>query len=219
MPWSEPLPQLIKVKAAARAARRVARANCESATAMMLKAELSHLSGLTERWGIIAIRGFCGVIFGLLTLLAPSITLLVLTIWFAAFMALDGVLGLVCGLDEIVHHRHGLALVIEGVLGLAAATAVLGFPAVGIGGFVMLAAIWSAATGIALLWGALLVPFPAGRLWLAVSALISLTLGAFLALHPVALVTALGAYMVGSGCAMLLCAYRLRAAEFTGQTA
>jgi uncharacterized membrane protein HdeD (DUF308 family) len=186
---------------------------------MLLKAELTHLSGLTERWGIIAIRGVCGVIFGLLTLLAPSITLLVLTIWFAAFMALDGVLALVCGLDEIVHHRHGLALVAEGVVGLLAATAVLSFPAAGIGGFVMLAAIWAGVTGLCLLWGALMVPFPAGRIWLAAAALISLGLGAYLVFHPVVLVSGLGAYMVASGGAMLLCAYRLRAAEFAGDIA
>jgi uncharacterized membrane protein HdeD (DUF308 family) len=185
---------------------------------MLLKAELSHLSGLTERWGIIAIRGVCGIIFGLLTLLAPSITLLVLTIWFAAFMALDGVLALVCGLDEIAHHRHGLALLAEGVVGIIAATAVLGFPAVGISGFIVLAATWSALTGLALLWGALLLPFPAGRVWLAVAAMTSLALSAYLAFHPVALVSGLGAYMVASGGAMLACAYRLRTAEFVAET-
>lgn len=185
---------------------------------MLINAELRRLSGLTERWGIIAIRGFCGIVFGLLTLLAPSITLLVLIIWFAAFMALDGVLALVCGFDEIVHHRHGVALLAEGVFGLAAATIVLGFPAAGIGGFVVLAGIWAAATGAALLWGALMVPFPAGRAWLAMAALCSLLLAAYLVLYPVGLVAGLGAYMMASGVAMLACARQLRAAEFATET-
>lgn len=156
------------------------------------------------------------MVFGALTLLAPGVTLVVLTIWFAAFMALDGVLALVCGLDEIVNHRHGWALVFEGVFGLAAATLVLAWPAVGIAGFVLLAAIWAIVTGGALLWGALLVPLPAGRLTLAAAAVLSVGLGVVLIIHPIALILSFGAYLLVSGTLMLNTAVKLRRAEHDG---
>lgn len=181
-----------------------------------MRTELVYLSGLTERWGIIALRGICAMVFGALTLLAPGITLVVLTIWFAAFMALDGVLALVCGFDKIVHHRHGLALILEGLFGLAAATLVLAWPAVGIGGFVVLAAAWAILTGAALLWGAVLVPFPAGKVPLVAAAALSIALGLLLTSHPFALVICLGAYLLLSGMLMLSSALRLRSAELSG---
>ncbi len=162
------------------------------------------------RWRIIALRGLSAMVFGLLTLLSPRITAFVLTIWFAAYMALDGILALSCGCDEMMHHRHGTALLLEGVAGLAVAAIVLTWPGLGLASFVLLAACWAILTGAALLWGAIFVPFPGGKASLAGAAVLSVLLGACLLAYPLTLVLWLGGYLLVSGSFMLAAALKLR---------
>jgi uncharacterized membrane protein HdeD (DUF308 family) len=169
------------------------------------------------RWWAVALRGLCAIIFGALALLAPGITLLVLTIWFAAFMAVDGALALIAGIGAAMHHKHGLALIAEGLLGLIAAAIVLAWPGVGIAGFVLLAAFWAVMTGAALLWGAVALPLRAGRFLMGSAAILSVLLGVLLVAHPIAAAVALawwlGAYALVSGVLLLALAVRLRSAH------
>ncbi|MEJ0048409.1 MAG: DUF308 domain-containing protein [Rhodospirillales bacterium] len=175
---------------------------------------------MAQRWWVLALRGVAALVFGLLALMAPGMTLVVLTIWFAAFMAVDGVLATVTGIGAVAHHRHGAALIAEGVLSLVVAAIVLAWPGVGIAGFVLLAAIWAIVTGAALLWGAVALPLPTGRFLMGAAALLSLLLGVLLIVHPVAgavlLAVWLGAYATVSGVVMLALALRLRSAARAG---
>jgi uncharacterized membrane protein HdeD (DUF308 family) len=175
------------------------------------------LRGIAQRWWVLALRGVAALVFGMLALAAPGVTLLVLTIWFAAFMAVDGVLAIVAGVGAVTHHRHGAALIAEGVLSLVVAGIVLAWPGVGIAGFVLLAAVWAIVTGAALLWAAVALPLPAGRFLMGAAALLSLLLGILLIVHPVAgaltLAIWLGAYAIVSGVMMLGLAFRLRPAK------
>jgi uncharacterized membrane protein HdeD (DUF308 family) len=175
------------------------------------------LQGVAQRWWVLALRGVAALVFGVLALMAPGITLLVLTIWFAAFMAVDGVLATVAGIGALTHHRHGAALIAEGVLSLVVAAIVLAWPGVGIAGFVLLAAIWAIVTGAALLWAAIALPLPTGRVLMGAAAVLSLLLGILLIAQPVAgaltLAIWLGAYAIVSGVMMLGLAFRLRPAR------
>ncbi len=175
---------------------------------------------MSERWWVIALRGLCALVFGALTLTAPGVTLVILTLWFAAFAAVDGVLALLSGISALTHHRHGWALVAEGVLGLAVAAVVMIWPSAGIAGLVLLAAAWAIMTGAALLMGGLLLPFPAGKFLIIGAAVLSLLLGVVLIAHPIAaavvLAIWLGAYALVSGALMLVTAFRLRAVHTRG---
>jgi uncharacterized membrane protein HdeD (DUF308 family) len=186
----------------------------------MMRIEISSATEMRPSWGLIALRGVCAIVFGVLTLLSPGITLVVLTLWFAAFMIVDGALALITGIRALSHHRHGLALVLEGLCGLAVAAIVLAWPSAGIAAFVLLAAFWAILTGAALLWGAVLLPFPAGGFFIGLAAIVSLVLGVLLIAHPIAgavvLAIWLGAYALVSGVLMLGSALRLRAAAAGG---
>ena len=152
--------------------------------------------------------------------MAPGITLLVLAIWFAAFMAVDGVLATVVGIGAVTHHRHGVTMIAEGALSLIVAGIVLAWPGVGIAGFVLLAAMWAIVTGAALLWAA--VALPTGRFLMGAAAILSLLLGILLIVHPVAVALTLaiwlGAYALVSGVVMLGLPFRLRHDIVKGKT-
>jgi len=183
----------------------------------MIATNPALLRGMAQRWWVLALRGVAALVFGVFALSAPVITLLVLTIWFAAFMAVDGVLATAAGITAVTHHRHGAALIAEGVLSLVVAAIVLAWPGAGIAAFVLLAAVWALVTGAALLWASVALPLPSGRFLMGAAAVLSLLLGVLLIVHPVAgavtLAIWLGAYAVVSGVVMLGLAFRLRPAR------
>ncbi len=185
-----------------------------------MDSDIVFIRGIAQRWWVIALRGAAAVLFGLLALVAPGLTLVVLTVWIAAFMAVDGALATVAGISALSHHRHGAALLAEGLLGLLIALLVMVWPVAGIATVVLLIGVWALLTGVALLWAAAALPMRAGRFLMAAAAILSLVLGVLLFAHPVAgaLVLAwwLGAYAIVSGAVMLSLAFSLRRAAGRG---
>jgi uncharacterized membrane protein HdeD (DUF308 family) len=163
-------------------------------------------------WAV-ALRGAAALLFAALAFTAPGITLLVLTFWVAAYLAVDGVFAIIAGARALAAHHHGAALVAEGLLGLAAAVLILAWPAAGIEGLVLLIAAWALLSGTALLWAAIALPLPSGRGLMGAAALLSIVLGVLLVAHPLAgavvLAWWLGAYALASGVMLLALAWML----------
>jgi uncharacterized membrane protein HdeD (DUF308 family) len=176
--------------------------------------ELVFQRGIAQRWWIIALRGVAYLLFGVAALLAPGLTLVLLTVWLAAFMAVDGALAALAGFSALRHHKQGAALLAEGVLGLVIALLIMIWPVAGIATVVLFVAVWALITGGALLYAAIALPMRAGRFLMAATAILSLALGVVLFAHPVAgaLVLAwwLGAYALISGILLLSLAFSLR---------
>jgi uncharacterized membrane protein HdeD (DUF308 family) len=172
--------------------------------------------GIASRWWVVALRGLAAIIFGILAFLAPGLTLVVLTVWVAAFMAVDGALAVLAGITALRHHRHGGALLAEGALGLLIALIVMVWPIAGIATVIYLVAAWAALTGAALLWAAAALPMRSGRLLMAAAAAVSVMLAILLFAHPIAGAVALawwlGAYAIVSGVLLLSLAFSLRGA-------
>jgi uncharacterized membrane protein HdeD (DUF308 family) len=178
--------------------------------------DIVFIRGIAVRWWVVALRGAAAILFGILAFLAPGLTLVVLTVWLAAFMAVDGALAVISGISALRHHKHGAALLAEGALGLLIALLVLVWPIAGIATVVYLVAAWAALTGAALLWAAAALPMRSGRLLMAAAAGLSVVLAILLFAHPVAgavvLAWWLGAYALVSGVLMLGLAFSLRQA-------
>jgi uncharacterized membrane protein HdeD (DUF308 family) len=124
------------------------------------------------------------------------------------------VLAVGAGANAMAHHRHGAALLAEGVLGLVIAAILLVLPVAGIATAVYLVAAWAILTGSALLWAAIAMPAFAGRAFMLFAALLSLLWGILIAIWPIAGALALawwlGAYAIASGALLLTLAARLR---------
>ena len=97
---------------------------------------------LSRSWWILAVRGAAAVIFGLLALIWPQITLLALVLVFGAYALVDGVFALVAAARgrQLAGGSRGW-LVLEGLLGIGA----------GIGAGIV-ALLWPGITALALLW-------------------------------------------------------------------
>jgi uncharacterized membrane protein HdeD (DUF308 family) len=72
---------------------------------------------LAKNWWALALRGLVAVLFGMLTLLLPGITLITLVLLFGAYTVVDGVFNVVASIRVASHHW---ALLFEGLVGILA---------------------------------------------------------------------------------------------------
>ena len=173
------------------------------------------LKALAKNWWAIALRGVAAVIFGILAMAMPGITLAVLVLLFGAYALVEGVFNLVAA----IRHRDGeapwWALVLEGVVSIAAGIAAFVVPGLTALALIYLIGAWAIVTGVLEVVAAIrLRRVITGEWWLAVSGVLSLIFGAFVMLFPgagaLAVVLWIGAYAFIFGLLLVALALRLR---------
>src|SRR6185369_9681998 len=106
------------------------------------------LTILAENWWALAIRGIAAIIFGVLALLFPSITLTVLVILFASYAFVDGVFTIFAAFRNRSDRSHLWVLLLEGVLGIAVGILTLFWPGITTLALLSFIAAWAIFTGI-----------------------------------------------------------------------
>ncbi len=164
------------------------------------------------------IRGILGIVVGLMTFLWPGITLLALVFLFAGYALVDGIVSLAGVVHAARAHERWAALLIEGLLGIAAAVITVLWPGITAISLALLIAAWAILTGIAEIVAAVrLRSFISGEWLLALAGVASVVFGVLVAAVPLAgaLVIALwfGAYALVFGVMLLVLGFRLRAWE------
>jgi uncharacterized membrane protein HdeD (DUF308 family) len=170
---------------------------------------------LTRNWGWIALRGAVAILFGLLTLFRPGITLEVLILLFGAYALIDGIFMVV----SAIANRHGEprwgTLLFGGLLGIAAGVATFTWP--GITATILLAviAVWAILMGIFEVAAAIrLRKLIDGEWALILAGLLSVAFGVLLVMRPavgaLAIVLWIGAYALISGIVLVALGFRLR---------
>ncbi len=171
---------------------------------------------LYRRWWTVALRGATAVLFGLMALILPVPTIGTLLLVAAAYLLADGVLAIGSAARAAVHRERWGLLVLEGVLDLALAAALLLAPIETVLAFVALAAAWAFVSGAVVLAAALALPAVRGRGWMALAGMASLLWGAGLFAWPAAgavvLTWWLAAYALLFGLALIALSLRLRRA-------
>ncbi len=180
-----------------------------------LDAESSAMSAaLARNWWAIAIRGVLGIVFGLIALFQPGVTMLSLVLVFSAYALADGVFAIVAAVRAASRHERWALLVFEGLVDIAAAAAAFLWPGITVVAFVLLVATWAILSGVLLMAAAFRLNIDHGRWWLAFGGLVSVLYGVLLVSAPLigALVLTwwLGAYAIVFGAALLVVSFRLK---------
>lgn len=142
------------------------------------------LDDLARNWWLVLLRGICAIIFGVLTLMWPGLSLLTLVVLYGVFALFDG--GLAIGaaiMGGAPAPRWWLALV--GVLGIAAGVITLLWP--GVTGLVLLYFIagWAIAAGVFEIVGAIrLRKEIEGEWWLIATGVLSVLFGLLILIFP-----------------------------------
>ena len=186
--------------------------NATASTLPMTHRPLLH--ALAKNWWLLALRGVCAVIFGILTFMWPAITLLTLVLFYGAFVLVDGVLAIVAAIKGGAPAPRWW-LVIVGLLGIAAGILTFAWP--GITALILLFMIagWSIAIGVMEIYGAIKLRKEIdNEWWLIAGGVLSVLFGAILLIAPgagaLALIVVIGAYAIIYGAIMIAFALRLR---------
>jgi uncharacterized membrane protein HdeD (DUF308 family) len=164
------------------------------------------------RYGwLLMLRGVAALVFGVLALVWPGLTVLALALLFGAYALVDGV-GLIIGSFRRGGPRQQrIAHLIAGLLGMAVGVLTLVWPGITALVLVLMVAVWAIATGAFDLWGAVRLH---GHWLLAVIGALSVIAGVLILLRPdvgaLAIAMVIGAYAIVGGVLMLAEGWRLR---------
>ena len=125
-----------------------------------------HVRNTNSRWAI-GLRGVLAIVFGLIALVLPAVTMLSLVIVFAAYALVDGVLAIVAAVRSARRHERWGLLVLEGVVDIAVGVLAFLWPGLTIVIFVLLVAAWAIVTGALMTAAAFRLQLDHGRWWLA----------------------------------------------------
>jgi uncharacterized membrane protein HdeD (DUF308 family) len=171
---------------------------------------------LARHWWAVGLRGLAAVIFGILALLVPKLTLIVLIAFFGAYALIDGVIALFLAIRGREYNRNWGWLLVEGIAGILIGILTFRWP--GVTALVLLAfiAVWAIVTGIMEIFGAIELRRVINNEWLLIlSGVASVLFGLILLVFPgagaLALVVVIGLYAIIYGLLLLGLAWRLRA--------
>jgi uncharacterized membrane protein HdeD (DUF308 family) len=174
----------------------------------------SLLHVLARNWWAVALRGLFAVIFGVVALLLPGLTLVTLVLLFGIYMVADGVFAIVAGVRTARHGGRWWPFALEGVVDILAGLIALFWPGIALVALLYLIAAWAIVTGVLMLSAGFSAQRPAGHWLLVLDGVLSILLGIFVVLWPIVGAVALswwiGIYALIFGVVLLVFAFRLR---------
>ncbi len=167
---------------------------------------------LARNWWLLLLRGIVAIIFGLLALAWPAITLQVLVILFGAYVLVDGFFTVITVLIEKAHRE---VLLLEGVAGIIVGVLTFIWPNITALVLLYLIAAWAFITGVFEIIAAVRLRKDIEGEWLlGLGGILSVIFGVLLAIRPtsgaLAVIWIIGAYAVLFGILLIILSLKLR---------
>lgn len=170
---------------------------------------------LSRNWWVLLLRGLAAVIFGILTLTNPGISLASLTTLFGAYALADGVLGAWTALFDRDAQSNWVWLLLEGLLGIVVGLLVMFNPAMTTLLLIFYVAIRAMVTGLIEIFVAIRLRREIDNEWALIFAgAVSTLLGAYLIARPgagaIAMAWLIGIYALVFGLLFVFLAFRVK---------
>jgi uncharacterized membrane protein HdeD (DUF308 family) len=174
------------------------------------------LSKLMSRyWWVLLLRGAFAILFGIVALAYPGITLGSLVLYFAAFAFVDGISNVFHAFFGREESESWWVLLFEGLLGIA--FGVITFQAPGITTLMLLLYIgfWAIATGVLRIILAVSLRHEiTGEWWMALGGLVSILFGLSMVSRPgagaLAVLTVIGIWSIVTGFSLVFLSFKVR---------
>jgi uncharacterized membrane protein HdeD (DUF308 family) len=169
---------------------------------------------LARHWWVVGLRGLAAIVFGILAIALPGMTLAVLILLFGAYALIDGILDIFHAFRGGASHR--ILLLVEGIVGVLAGLAAFFWPGLTALVLLYIIAFWAIVTGVLEIIEAIRLRRVISNEWaLIIGGILSVLFGILLVAMPgtgaLALVLIIGVYAIIFGIALLGLAWRLRA--------
>lgn len=113
--------------------------------------------GLQKNWRMLLMRGIFAVVFGVLTLVWPGVTLRALTILYGAYAFLDGIFALTAAMTGTAKPEPAWWLVVVGLLGIGAGLLTFFWPGITALMLVIFIGAWAIVRGVFEITGAIML--------------------------------------------------------------
>ena len=151
----------------------------------------------TKNWWVLLLRGIVAVLFGILAITRPGITLAVLVLLFGIYAVVDGCLALFAAIGGWSHREDRWLLLLEGFIGIGAGILTLRAPGITAVALLFFIAAWALATGVLRIVAAIrLRKEITGEFWLALSGIASVVFAFLVMMNPAAGALAI-AWLIG----------------------
>jgi uncharacterized membrane protein HdeD (DUF308 family) len=171
------------------------------------------IEALARNWWMMALRGAAAILFGILAIVWPDITVGVLVAFFGAFALVNGIFAIVEAFqaDDTDRWWH----VAEGVLSILVGVVAWVWPDLTALSLLYFIAAWALVTGVIEIIAAIQLRKQITNEWmLIIGGVLSVLFGILLLFRPresaIALVVVIGIYAIIFGAILLILAFRLR---------
>jgi uncharacterized membrane protein HdeD (DUF308 family) len=172
-------------------------------------------AALSRNWWAVALRGVFAILFGIVALVLPGVTIAALVLLFAAYMVADGVFSIIAAIRAARRHERWGWLVVEGIADFIAGAIAFAWPLITVLAFIYLMGVWGVVSGTMLAVAGFRLNVPHGRGWMLFGGIVSVIWGVLLFLWPITGALVLTWWMAGYalffGAALLVLAFKLRA--------
>jgi uncharacterized membrane protein HdeD (DUF308 family) len=172
------------------------------------------LQFIGRNWWLLVLRGICAILFGVLAFTWPGMTLGALVLLFGVYAFADGILAFVAAFSNSTG-RPWWALVLGGLVSIAAAMATFLYPGITAMALLVLIALWAIVTGVVEIAAAIQLRREIkGEVWLGLAGLASLLFGVVLLARPgvgaLAVVWMIGGYSVMFGVLLVALGFHVK---------
>jgi uncharacterized membrane protein HdeD (DUF308 family) len=169
----------------------------------------------SSNWWAVALRGVAGILFGVIAMVWPGLTIEVLVMCFGAYALVDGVFATIAAFANHAGHDRWWVLLLEGLLGIAAGIITFFRPGLATLALLYVISFWAIVTGLLEIIAAMRLREEIEGEWmLALAGIASVALGVLLLVFPEAgaltIAWMMGAYAVLFGAMLLVLGLRVR---------
>jgi uncharacterized membrane protein HdeD (DUF308 family) len=170
---------------------------------------------LKRYWWMTLLRGLFWILFGIVILASPGISLVTLTLALGIVMFVDGIINAANAFGGRKEHDDWWVLLLVGLAGIAIGILTFYNPQVTALAVVYYVAIWAIATGLLEIIAAIrLRKQIEGEVWLALAGIASVVFGLLLAARPgvgaLTILWLIAVYAIAFGVILLLLAFKVR---------
>jgi uncharacterized membrane protein HdeD (DUF308 family) len=173
------------------------------------------VEGLARNWWVVALRGLAAIIFGVLAIINPAMSLAALILFFGAYALADGVFTVIAALMRRRNEPRWVALLVSGILGILIGAFTFLMPGVTALALLYIIAAWAVIRGVIEIAAAIqLRKVIRGEFWLALAGVLSIVFGVLLFVFPgagaLAVILWIGVFALVLGIVLMALAFRLR---------
>jgi uncharacterized membrane protein HdeD (DUF308 family) len=173
------------------------------------------LNQLARSWWLVLLRGIAGIVFGVLALAWPGITLLMLVLFYGAYALVDGVFSLIAAFAGKGEGAPTWWLILVGILGIVAGLVTFFLPGISAVVLILVIGAWAVVCGIFEIIGAIQLRKEIDNEWLLIlSGIVSVLFGLGVLIFPgagaLALIWLIATFAIAFGILWIVLAFRLR---------